>query len=547
MLLPESDKPACPAASLEAERGMRDLLGLLALSALWQGRDGATVMEQMLSAVERLVPIRFAYAQARLLDGEQPTVTARVAGVPLNQEACLAWQHSTSGWSRTVNVGRPDDLLSPTPIGDMQISRMEMGVSTLQGTVWFGSDRPGFPTTTELAILRAATSLAATAIQAAKIAHERNQANQAKDEFLAMLGHELRNPLAPIRMGASLVLRDGVTPEQVKKTGLILERQVGHITGLVDSLLDVSRLATGAVVLSESEVDMKEVVRDAFEQISPLIHAKSHQVVLSLPEENAPVFGDRNRLVQVVANLLNNATRYTGAGGRIALDLALVGQQVSICVSDNGIGIEAAMLKRVFELFTQAKRSADRSEGGLGVGLALARQLVELHGGTLQARSQGLGHGAQFEVLLQRRQLRSPVAPPCLPVPATATAPACQPGLNIVVVDDNRDGADTLAEMLQLLGHQVRVCYHPRDALLIAADVAAEVYLLDIGLPEMDGYELARRLKRQLGGMRHTLVALTGYGQADDLRKAREAGFDQHCVKPISLEKLQAILRQAGH
>ena len=534
-------------SNMEAEHGIRDLLGLLALSALWQGRDGTMVMEQMLGAVERLLPIRFAFAQASVIDGEAPIARARAAGQALDDDACKAWQYSASAWTRTVSVARPGSASSLTPIGELHVIRLEMGLGTLQGVAWFGSDRPGFPSTTELAVLRAATSLAATAIQAAKIAHERNQANQAKDEFLAMLGHELRNPLAPIRMGASMLLRDGVTPEQVKKTGLILERQVGHITGLVDSLLDVSRLATGAVVLAESEVDMKEVVRDAFEQISPLIHAKSHQVVLSLPKDDAPVFGDRNRLVQVVANLLNNAARYTSAGGRIALDLALVGQQVSICVSDNGIGIEAAMLKRVFDLFTQAKRSADRSEGGLGVGLALARQLVELHGGTLQARSQGLGHGAQFEVLLHRRLLRVPVAPPCLPLLATAPAPACQSGLKILVVDDNRDGADTLAEMLQLLGHQVTVCYHPHDALLVANDVAAEVYLLDIGLPEMDGYELARRLKRQLGSMRHTLVALTGYGQADDLRKAREAGFDQHCVKPISLEKLQAILSEATY
>lgn len=534
--VPEQPMSAAGAPAAEAERGIRDLLGLLALSALWQGKDGHTVLEQMLAAVERLLPLRFAVAEACLLDEAAPTLQARVDGQVLRDHLCAPWRACITAWPRTVSVTRRGDEKQPTPLGSMHVIRLEMGIGTLNGGAWFGTDRAGFPSTTELAILRAATSLAATAIQAAKIEQERKLANQAKDEFLAMLGHELRNPLAPIRMGASLLLRDGVTPEQVRKTGLILERQVGHITGLVDSLLDVSRLATGAVVLAESAVDMKDVVHDALEQIAPLIAAKGHQVALSICDGQALVYGDKQRLVQVLANLLNNAAKYTPAGGQLAVALEASGQQVSASVSDNGIGIEPAMLRRVFDLFAQAKRSADRAEGGLGVGLALARQLVDLHGGTLQARSAGLGHGATFEIALKRLAGAPPAGG------GTAALPAGADGLAILIVDDNRDAADTLAEMLQLLGHHTAVSYHPHDALARAGARRFDVCLLDIGLPEMDGYQLARSLQA-LPGMQHaTLVALTGYGQADDLRKAREAGFHHHCVKPISFDRLQAIL-----
>lgn len=533
--MPAATPAATAAGPNPAERGIRDLLGLLGLSALWQGKDGATIVGHMLAAVERLLQTRFAYVEAQLLPEAVPLQRAQVNGRLLAEADCTLWHDSTADWPRTVSVSRPGSAPSPTPLGEMHVVRMEMGMSTLRGGAWFGSDRPDFPTTTELAVLRAATSLAASAIQAARIQYERDQANQAKDEFLAMLGHELRNPLAPIRMGAGLLLRDGISAEQVRKTALIIDRQVGHLTGLVDGLLDMSRLATGAVLLAPASVDLHEVVHDALEQTAPLMASKAHTVTLELTPGAALVFGDRNRLVQVLANLLNNAARYTPAGGRITVTLARRGAHVLVRVSDNGIGIEPAMLRRVFELFAQARRSSDRSEGGLGVGLALARQLVDLHGGTLMAHGEGLGHGAAFELLLPRHVNAVAAMPP--PVPAAPPR-----ALQLLIVDDNRDAADTLAEMLRLFNHAVTVCYHPHEALAWAASGHADVCLLDIGLPDLDGHELARRLLALPGTAGATLLALTGYGQAQDRARALAAGFHHHCVKPVSMAQLHAIL-----
>jgi CheY-like chemotaxis protein len=394
-----------------------------------------------------------------------------------------------------------------------------------------------------MAILRAASSLAATAIQASRIQHERDQSYKAKDEFLAMLGHELRNPLAPIRAGATVLQMDEVAPATIKKTAAIIERQVKHMTGLVDSLLDVSRLSTGALILAEDVIDMKEVLHDAFEQISPFFDSKAHSVSMHISNDEAYVYGDKSRLVQVVSNLLNNASKYTANGGSIEVVLETQAEAVIVKVTDNGIGIESAMLLKVFHLFTQAKRSADRFGGGLGVGLALAKQLVELHDGRLTAHSAGIGLGATFEVRLKRMtgsaELRLPVFEGS--APRTTVRP-----LRILVVDDNRDAAEVIAEMLKIFGHEVFIDFHPLDALRRAPEVNPDIYLLDIGLPEIDGYELARRLKLDSRLDRFTLVALTGYGQVEDQRKAYSAGFNFHCVKPIDIEHLSSILSEVS-
>ncbi|MES2259266.1 MAG: ATP-binding protein [Pseudomonadota bacterium] len=526
------------AAQLEAERGIRDLMGLLALSALWLGKDGRTVLQLMLQAVEHLVPMRFTLTEAVILPGEARTCIARADGRLVAGETLESWCAASEHWPRTANIAATGAQSAATPLGAMKVVRLEFGVGTLGGGVWFGSDSTHFPSTTQLAILRAAASLAATALQAARVQHEREEAHRLKDEFLAMLGHELRNPLAPIRAGASLWRAPGVTPEQIQRTGVIIERQVKHMTGLVDDLLDVSRLSTGTVILDSELLDMRDIIQIAVEQTRTLIDAKCHALAVRIPDLALMVNGDRNRLVQIVSNLISNAAKYTPRDGDISLALGFTETTVVVTITDNGIGIESAMLPKIFELFTQVTRSTHRTDGGLGVGLALAQKLVKLHGGMLQARSAGLGHGATFEVIMQRAQ---PSAASCERI-AAASARSTAAALKILVVDDNKDAGATMGEMLEGLGHTVLVADHPLEALRVACGFQADVYLLDIGLPEMDGYELARRLKAQPGLRRFSLIALTGYGQEDDRKDATSAGFDFHCTKPVDINVLNSIL-----
>ncbi|MGZ3185129.1 MAG: PAS domain-containing protein [Telluria sp.] len=362
-------------------------------------------------------------------------------------------------------------------------------------------------------------------------------ADKRKDEFLAMLAHELRNPLAPIRAAAELMK---VTREAgvVERSTAVIARQVDHMTGLVDDLLDVSRVTRGLVALERRPVRLDTVAASALEQVRPLAEAKGHRVSLVLSPEPLLVEGDEKRLTQVIANLLNNAAKYTPAGGDIGLVIAGDAQHVSVEVRDNGIGMEPALVETVFELFAQAERSADRSQGGLGIGLALVRSLVELHGGRVKAQSAGPGQGSTFSVRLPRLEARTgepgqAAAGAGLPVPARA--------LDILVVDDNFDAADILGMFLGAAGHRVRVCHSSREALALAAAQAFDVCVLDIGLPEIDGYELARRL-RALRSPAPRMIAVTGYGQERDRSNAASAGFDHYLVKPVNMTDLVAIL-----
>ncbi len=362
-------------------------------------------------------------------------------------------------------------------------------------------------------------------------------ADRRKDEFLAMLAHELRNPLAPIRTAAELLSRDGIGQELVHKTGAVIGRQVEHLTSLVDDLLDVSRVTRGLVSLERVSLDMKKVVADAVEQARPGIEAKRHQLSVHLCPDPAWVLGDATRLVQVIGNLLNNAAKYTPPGGRLCLDLAVRDDQVVLSVEDDGIGMSGELTRDAFELFTQAERTPDRAQGGLGVGLALVRMLTELHGGTVSARSGGPGRGSTFTV--------------CLPRLATAATGAAGPHrtaavaggpLRVLVVDDNADAATMLAMFLEALGHSVQVETGARAGLKRALSERHDICLLDIGMPEMDGYEVARRIRRQVPPDDCMLVAVTGYGQDSDREHAAAAGFDHHLVKPVALAALTQLL-----
>ena len=381
---------------------------------------------------------------------------------------------------------------------------------------------------------------------------ELRAADQRKDEFLAMLAHELRNPLAPISTGAHLLKLLHSDNVQITQTCAIIARQVEHMTSLVDDLLDVSRVTRGLVSLSTQVLDLRHVVDDAAEQIRPLITARRHKVVLDLPPEPANVKGDHKRLVQVVANLLNNATKYTPEGGHIQLVLQAAedGDDYLLSVSDDGIGMDAALVERVFDLFTQAERTPDRSQGGLGLGLALAKSLVELHGGSVSAASAGPGKGSSFAVRLPRftppaAHLDGHAAESAIDA-AVRQASAVAAPLRVLVVDDNLDAAHTLNLFLAAAGHRVEIAYNALDALDVARVFAPQVCLLDIGLPDLDGNELAKRLRRLPQTAGAMLVAATGYGRQQDRDAARDAGFDHYMVKPVNTVLLSELLAQAG-
>ncbi len=356
-----------------------------------------------------------------------------------------------------------------------------------------------------------------------------------KDEFLAMLAHELRNPLAPIGTAAEILKRSGGDALRTAQSAAVIERQVRHLTSLVDDLLDVSRVTRGLVSIAHEPVDIRAVVTAALEQAQPQLHARGHTLHTSVAAGAFVVDGDFNRLVQVLANLLNNAAKYTPRNGRIDVRIGVVGQQVHIAVADNGIGIPAALLPEVFELFTQAERTPDRAQGGLGIGLALVRSLVKLHGGTVDADSAGPNRGSTFTV-------RLPLS--AAPAPAAAAVGAGHPaGLRrrILIVDDNRDAAHTLAELLRLVGHEVAVAADGASALEQSAVSPWDTCILDIGLPDMTGLELATRLRSRVR-RDAVFIALTGYGQEQDRALSAAAGFDHHLVKPPDIARLLALL-----
>jgi len=370
---------------------------------------------------------------------------------------------------------------------------------------------------------------------------ELRAADQRKDEFLAMLAHELRNPLAPISTGAHLLRLLHSENAQINTTCSIIVRQVEHMTSLVDDLLDVSRVTRGLVALSTQVLDLHRVIDDAAEQIRPLVTARRHRLAVELPPGAAHVQGDHKRLVQVVANLLGNAAKYTPEGGTIRLRLEAdptgdAGWILS--VADDGIGMDPGLVERVFELFTQAERTPDRAQGGLGLGLALVKSLVELHGGRVQAASPGPGQGSVFTVQLPRHVAAAAQAP--LHTPELHAAPAAP--LRILLVDDNADAVHTLQLFLHTAGHGVDVAYTAGDALELARLALPEVCLLDIGLPDFDGNELARRLRQLPATAASTLIAMTGYGRQQDRDTALAAGFDHYLVKPLDTARLSGIL-----
>jgi PAS domain S-box-containing protein len=412
----------------------------------------------------------------------------------------------------------------------------------LVGTLSFASRSRDELDANALDFLQTICHYVAVAYERLRLVKQLREADRKKDEFLATLAHELRNPLAPIRNAVELLERSGDNATLIGQARSIVRRQLDQMVRLIDDLLDMSRISQGKVQIRKERVDLAAVIRTALETARPLIDAQAHELTVTLPLGPIHLDADPTRLAQVIANLLHNAAKYTAKGGHIWLTVERQGAEAIVAVRDTGIGIAAEHLPGIFEMFSQVAPALERSHGGLGIGLSLVRGLVELHGGTVEARSDGPGRGSEFLV-------RLPVADGAVrpgPEPTGGGEPSrAGPKRRILVVDDNRDAADSMALMLQLMGHDARTAYDGLEAVQAAATYRPDVLLLDIGLPKMNGYEVARHIRRQRWGEGMVLTALTGWGQEEDKRRALEAGFDHHLTKPVDapvLEKLLALM-----
>jgi PAS domain S-box-containing protein len=363
------------------------------------------------------------------------------------------------------------------------------------------------------------------------------EADRRKDEFLAILAHELRNPLAPIRNSLQILRMTSARDSEAARIGEMMERQVNHMVRLVDDLMEVSRITRGKIGLRKEPVAIAAIIEGAVETSRPLIEARGHRLELEVASEPLAIEGDPVRLTQVVANLLNNAAKYTDPGGRISLTVRREGAAVVISVVDTGTGIPPEMLRRVFDLFTQGERNAERVEGGLGIGLTLVKNLVEMHGGTVAAFSEGTGRGSEFVV-------RLPLSSPAESASSSDASVGPDPVLRhrVLVVDDNHDAADSLGTLLEMLGADVHVVYNGPDAIEAIRTYRPSVVLLDIGMPGMDGYEVARRIRKLSEPQDVTLIALSGWGQDEDRQRSQRAGFDYHLVKPADASALESVM-----
>lgn len=509
----------------------------------------ATVRDTICLPVPRLSDVSGLIHESR---GNIPetSVAARIAEdgthavVPLSARD-LELKELWDAMQLAMGTGERISLLRPDPAGEgdsiycLAFPLKSRGRTTAVVALLRNEASPNF-SSNDVIMAAAFVSRAAIALENAVLHDELQAADQQKNAFLSMLAHELRNPLAPLRNAAQLLAMRAPDQTDLKWIGEVIDRQVVQMVRLVDDLLDISRITQGKVRLQREPIELSTVVAHAVEASQPLIDARQHQLTVTLPEQPVWIHGDLARLAQVLTNLLNNSAKYTEEGGQITLSARREAEEVLISVVDTGIGIPPHMIQAVFDLFTQVDRTLDRSQGGLGIGLTLVRQLTELHGGTVTAKSAGTGTGAEFTVRL--------------PVIAAVKTGVDEPEsgvesspwqATILVVDDNVDSADTMSRLLQSLGHRVHVAYDGQTGLAAAQEYEPSIILLDIGLPGMDGYSVARRLREHPATQGALLIAMTGYGQHNDEQQAREAGFNHHLIKPVEFEMLRAILISA--
>jgi PAS domain S-box-containing protein len=410
-----------------------------------------------------------------------------------------------------------------------------LGILTCVG----GLNRPAYGPS-DLALLEDLGRRAGSKLESARLHDELVRADRAKDDLMAMLAHELRNPLAAIFTAAQLLRLPRNSPERIDRARDVIDRQGRHLVRIVDDLLDVSRFARGSVRIEREPLDLATIAREVVNDFRGVATSNGVELVDVIPRGPLPMQGDRTRLAQVMGNLLSNAVKFTDRGGRVTLELAALAGRAVLTVRDTGIGLDANTLRTAFQPFVQADRSLDRSRGGLGLGLAIVSDIVRLHGGAVEATSEGTGRGSTFTVSLPIEPDRQPARP------SRTTLSTDLPGLRLLIVEDNTDAADTLRELLEHLGHQVVVAASGPEALTMAAATHPEVILCDLGLPGMDGFEVARRLRKEPATADVRLVALSGYGRDVDRQRAAEAGFDEHITKPLQPEVLETLLRGAA-
>jgi signal transduction histidine kinase/CheY-like chemotaxis protein len=571
---------------IRAEQALREesrVLGLMkdATERLASTLDLPPLMQAITDAATQLTGAEFGSFFYNGTDGNGDAyLLYTLSGAPREKFENLGQPRATKVFGPTFYGGAPirsDDITSDPRYGSMAPHhgmppghlpvRSYLAASVISrsgeviGGLFFGHSTPGMFSVRTEELISTFAGQAAIAIDnarlydmAQKAAQERESLlaseraaraeaerhNKMKDEFLAMLAHELRNPLAPITSAAQLLRLPDVNEGLRLKASNIISRQVRHMTELVDDLLDVSRVTRGLVKLENEVLDLNKVAMAAVEQARPHIEERRHVLSVDLPADQVPVEGDRTRLIQVLVNLLNNSAKYTPAGGRITLSVTSDGIGAEVSVRDNGSGIDPQLLPHVFDLFTQADRAPDRSQGGLGIGLALVKSIVRMHNGAVAAYSAGAQQGTTMTVTMPLASMLAGETPRASGI-ASETRP-----LLVTIVDDNLDAGHSLAVLLRAHGHTVQV-YEDASTTLRAPEVeGTEVFILDIGLPDMTGYELARRLRRQPGHANTVFVALTGYGQERDRELSRQAGFDHHLVKPVDIAKLAEILAEAG-
>jgi signal transduction histidine kinase/ActR/RegA family two-component response regulator len=390
---------------------------------------------------------------------------------------------------------------------------------------------------------REMTERLAVAQERLHLVDQLREADRRKDEFLATLAHELRNPLAPLSNALQLWSFAKTSPDQLEELRAMMQRQIRQMTRLIDDLLDVSRISRGKISLRVERVELRRLLNAALESVQPLIAGNNQRLELALPDEPIFVRGDATRISQVIGNVLHNAAKYTPERGEIAVNMAREGATARISIRDTGCGIPAELLSSIFEMFQQVDQTLDRAQGGLGIGLTLARRLIEMHGGSISAQSAGSGHGSEFVISLPIEQTDEIIEPER---PSSFGAPRVQgPRRRVLVVDDLRESAVTLAQMLRALGHDVATAHDGYAALAQVSEQKPEVVFLDIAMPGMNGYEVARRIRALEALEPPVLIALTGYGQDEDRRRAREAGFDFHLTKPASVDQLVSLVSQA--
>jgi signal transduction histidine kinase len=491
-------------------------------------RDGATTRDilwragietELCESVTVLASELQRGAAALMLPEESIGIASRLLAITLAQQA--PWSDLPVLVLTRQGADSVDASLAVSALGNVTLLERPLRVATLVSTV------------------RTALRARERQYQIRRHLAELSEADQRKNEFLATLGHELRNPLSPLLTSLELLKLPAREEPNVGRVVEVMRRQANHLVRLVDDLLEVSRITRGLIDVQRQPVELREIVAAAVETSRPTIEASEHRLTVNVPDERLSVLGDSVRLTQVFANLLNNAAKYTDPGGSIELSVRNVGDTAFVSVRDSGIGIEREHLSSVFDMFTQVSRSDRRTQGGLGIGLTLVRSLVALHGGSVTATSEGRGRGSTFEV-------RLPLAKVEVPAEHARDAHKGFRGCRMLVVDDNQDATETLQTLLESLGATVAAAGNGRDALAEFERFAPDVVLLDIGMPGMDGYEVARRIRALPVGGSTPLIAVTGWGQQEDVKRCFEAGFDHHLVKPLDVNRLWEIIAGAS-